>query len=255
VTRVGVSGAAGRMGKLVAETIAYATGFELTALYDPNAGGTSIAGIEVSETPEVMVDVDVDVVVEFTNPDVVMGNLRRWHTLGRHAVVGTSGFGEERLTELESFWETGAGNCLVVPNFSIGAVVMMRIAEIAAPHFDAAEVIEMHHDRKADAPSGTAIATAQRIAKVAAQRREVDSKELVAGARGADVDGVPVHSVRLPGLVAHQAVMLGGMGETLTIRHDTTDRQAFMPGVVLALRKVADLPAPVTVGLDPLLGL
>lgn len=254
MTRVGVSGAAGRMGKLVAETIAYATGFELTALFDPNAPGETIAGIEVSATPEVMLDTDV--IVEFTNPDVVMGNLRNWHTMSRHAVVGTSGFGEERLDEVDSFWKPGAGNCLIVPNFSIGAVVMMRLAEIAAPHFDAAEVIEMHHDRKADAPSGTAIATAGRIARAAGQqKREVTSKETVVGARGADVDGVPVHAVRLPGLVAHQAVMLGGMGETLTIRHDTTDRQAFMPGVVLAVRKVAELPMPVTVGLDALLGL
>ena len=253
MTRVGVSGAAGRMGKLVAETIQYATGFELTALYDPEAEGIEVAGLQVSTTPEVMIDADV--VVEFTNPDVVMENLRQWHGLQRHAVVGTSGFGEERLSDLESFWEVGAGNCLVVPNFSIGAVVMMRLAEIAAPHFDAAEVIEMHHDRKADAPSGTATATATRIANAAAQKREVDSKELVAGARGANVDGVPVHAVRLPGLVAHQAVMFGGMGETLTIRHDTTDRQAFMPGVVLAIRRVGDLPMPVTVGLDPLLGL
>ena len=254
MTRVGVSGAAGRMGKLVAETIAYATGFELTALYDPHADGGAIAGMEVSATPEVMLDADV--VVEFTNPDVVMDNLRTWHTMGRHAVVGTSGFGVERLSEVEGFWTSGPGNCRIVPNFSIGAVVMMRVAEIAAPHFDAAEVIEMHHDRKADAPSGTAISTAQRIARAAGeQKREVDSKELVAGARGADVDSVPVHAVRLPGLVAHQAVMFGGMGETLTIRHDTTDRQAFMPGVVLAVRKVSELPMSVTVGLDALLGL
>lgn len=133
---------------------------------------------------------------------------------------------------------------------------MMRLSELAAPHFDAAEVIEMHHDRKADAPSGTAIATAQRIAAAAeGQKREVDSKELIPGARGAVTDEVNVHAVRLPGLVAHQAVLFGGMGETLTIRHDTTDRQAFMPGVVLAVRKVADLPMPVTVGLDALLGL
>lgn len=254
MTRIGVSGAAGQMGTLVAETIAYATGFELTALFDPHAAGETIAGLEVSATPEVMVDADV--VVEFTIPDVVMGNLKTWHALGRHAVVGTSGFGEQRLQELDDLWTAGSGNCLVVPNFSIGAVVMMRLAEIAAPHFDAAEVIEMHHDRKVDAPSGTATATAGRIARVAGgQRREVASKELVPGARGADVDGVPVHAVRLPGLVAHQAVMFGGMGETLTIRHDTTDRQAFMPGVVLAVRRVGELPMPVTVGLDPLLGL
>ena len=145
---------------------------------------------------------------------------------------------------------------MIVPNFSIGAVVMMRLAEIAAPHFDAAEVIEMHHDRKADAPSGTALATAERIARAATgQRREVASKELVAGARGGLVEGVSVHAVRLPGLVAHQAVMLGGLGETLTLRHDTTNREAFMPGVVLAVRKVADLPMPVTYGLDALLGI
>jgi 4-hydroxy-tetrahydrodipicolinate reductase len=132
----------------------------------------------------------------------------------------------------------------------------MRLAEIAAPHFDAAEVIEMHHDRKADAPSGTALATAERIARAAgSQKREVESRELVAGARGAEVEGVPVHAVRLPGLVAHQAVMLGGLGEILTIRHDTTDREAFMPGVVLAVRKVGDLPMPVTVGLNVLLGI
>lgn len=254
MTRVGVSGAAGRMGTLVAETVAYATGFELAALYDPNGNGQTIAGLEVSATPEVMVDVDV--VVEFSVPDGVIENLERWHALGRHAVVGTSGFGEEQLKEVDSFWTEGAAKCLIVPNFSIGAVVMMRLAEIAAPHFDAAEVIEMHHDRKADAPSGTATATATRIARAAGgQRREVESKELVAGARGAEIDGVAVHAIRLPGLVAHQAVMLGGMGETLTIRHDTTDRQAFMPGVVLAIRKVGELPMPVTVGLDPLLGI
>ena len=254
MTRVGVSGAAGRMGRLVAETLAYATGFDLTAVYDPNGGDTQVAGMEVSTTPEVMLDADV--VVEFTNPDVVIDNLRTWHTMSRHAVVGTSGFNEERISEVEGFWREGPGNCLIVPNFSIGAVVMMRLSELAAPHFDAAEVIEMHHDRKADAPSGTAIATAARIAAAAGgQTREVDSKELLVGARGAVVDEVNVHAVRLPGLVAHQAVMFGGMGETLTIRHDTTDRQAFMPGVVLAVRKVAELPIRVSVGLDALLGL
>lgn len=254
MTRIGVSGAAGRMGRLVAETVAHATGYELTALYDPNGEGQVVAGVEVSATPEVMMDADV--VVEFTKPDAVMENLRRWHTMARHAVVGTSGFSEERLAEVESFWTDGSARCVIVPNFSIGAVVMMRLAEIAAPHFDAAEVIEMHHDRKADAPSGTATATAERIAAAGgSQKREVESKELVAGARGAVVDEVPVHAVRLPGLVAHQAVLFGGLGETLTIRHDTTDRQSFMPGVVLAIGKVAELPLPVTVGLDSLLGI
>ncbi len=143
---------------------------------------------------------DAEVVVDFTNPDVVMGNLRNWHAMGRHAVVGTPGFNEPRLAELDDLWSGGAGNCLIVPNFSIGAVVMMRLAEIAAPHFDAAEIIEMHHDRKVDAPSGTAIATARRIAAAShRQKREVRAKELIAGARGAEVDEVNVHAVRLPG--------------------------------------------------------
>ena len=127
MTKVGVSGAGGRMGRLTAETIAYATGFELTAVFDPGAAGQEVGGIAVSTTPEVMLDADV--VVEFTNPAVVMDNLHRWHTMGRHAVVGTSGFGEERLAEVEGFWTEGSGNCLIVPNFSIGAVVMMRLAE------------------------------------------------------------------------------------------------------------------------------
>jgi 4-hydroxy-tetrahydrodipicolinate reductase len=170
-------------------------------------------------------------------------------------VVGTSGFDEARLAHVEQAWGNGPPNCLIVPNFSIGAVVMMRLAEIAAPHFAAAEIIELHHDRKADAPSGTALATARRVAAQKEQHRDVESVEMVPGARGADVDTVPVHSVRLPGYVAHQEVVFGGMGETLSIRHDTTDRQAFMPGVVLAVRSVAGLEMPVTVGLEPLLGI
>jgi 4-hydroxy-tetrahydrodipicolinate reductase len=132
---------------------------------------------------------------------------------------------------------------------------MMRLAELAAPHFRAAEIIELHHDRKADAPSGTAVATAGRIAAAAEQQRDVESTELIAGARGAEVAGVPIHAVRLSGLVAHQEVLLGGEGETLSIRHDTTDRAAFMPGVLLAVRRVAGLSEPVTVGLEPLLGI
>ncbi len=143
---------------------------------------------------------------------------------------------------------------MVAPNFSIGAVLMMYFAEKAAPHFSAAEVVELHHDRKADAPSGTALATAARIGGAAAQRRAAESEELVPGARGAAVDEVRVHAVRLPGLLAHQEVILGGEGQILTIRHDTTDRASFIPGVLLAVRQVADRPG-VTVGLEGLLGL
>ena len=253
MTIVAVSGAAGRMGRLVVAAIADDPLLDLGALYDPGGAGEVIADESVGADPDALTGADV--VVEFTRPDVVMENLRRWRSLGIHAVVGTSGFDEARLGEVREDWGSGPPNCLIVPNFSIGAVVMMRLAELAAPHFRAAEVIELHHDRKADAPSGTAVATAGRIAASAQQHRHVQSTELIAGARGATVSGVPVHAVRLPGLVAHQEVLLGGEGETLTIRHDTTDRAAFMPGVVLAVRSVAELPDPVTVGLETLLGI
>jgi 4-hydroxy-tetrahydrodipicolinate reductase len=251
MTTVAVSGAAGRMGRLVVATIAADPELELGPLYDPAASGEG-GEIERADPNAVA---DADVVVEFTRPDVVMENLRRWRDLGIHAVVGTSGFDEARLTEVRETWGSGPPNCLIVPNFSIGAVVMMRLAELAAPHFRAAEIIELHHDRKADAPSGTAVATAGRIAAAAEQQRDVESTELIAGARGAEVAGVPIHAVRLSGLVAHQEVLLGGEGETLSIRHDTTDRAAFMPGVLLAVRRVAGLSEPVTVGLEPLLGI
>ncbi len=171
-------------------------------------------------------------------------------------MVGTSGFDAARVSELRAFWGEGPPNCLVAPNFSIGAVTMMRLSEIAAPHFSAAEVIELHHDHKADAPSGTALETAHKIARAAPEQdRAVESSELVEGTRGGTIDDVRVHSVRLPGLVAHQEVIFGGPGETLSIRHDTTDRAAFMPGVLLGIRSVAHLEEPVTVGLEAILGL
>jgi len=252
--RVAVSGAAGRMGRLVCETVAAAPDLDLVAGYDPGAGGAAVAGIEV--TADVDAVAGADVVVEFTEPDVVMPNLGTWRDLGVHAVVGTSGFDGERLAGLREKWGSGPPRCLIVPNFSVGAVLMMRFAEMAAPHFAAAEVIELHHDRKVDAPSGTALATAGRMAAAGGrQERRVESAELVAGARGADAAGVRVHAVRLPGLLAHQEVLLGSPGETLTIRHDTSDRIAFMPGVLLAIRSVTTLEDPVTVGLETLLDL
>lgn len=252
--RVAVSGAGGRMGRLVCETVTAADDLELAVAYDPLAPEGLVAGLPLTGVRDEIAGCEV--VVEFTHPDVVMGNLGTWNEMGVHAVVGTSGFDAGRLADLRSSWRHGPPNCLVVPNFSIGAVVMMRLAEIAARHFAAAEIIELHHDRKADAPSGTAMTTAERISSVIpAQRGEVESGELRPGARGASVSGVRVHSVRLPGLVAHQEVLLGNSGETLSIRHDTTDRAAFMPGVMLAVRNVADLADPVTVGLEPLLGI
>ena len=242
MNRVIVSGAAGSMGSLVCGAIEEHDNYELVGRYDP----------AVAELADPAVLADADVVVEFTNPDVVMANLRQWKERGWHVVVGTSGFTAERIAEAGSVFGSGPPNCLIVPNFSIGAVLAMRFAGEAAAHFAAAEIIELHHDGKADAPSGTAIATAGRIAVAGPQARKTESTELAPGARGASIDGVPVHSVRLPGLVAHQEVILGGLGETLTIRHDTTDRQAFIPGVLLSIRRVHEFPG-VTVGLDLLL--
>jgi 4-hydroxy-tetrahydrodipicolinate reductase len=240
---VGVSGAAGRMGSLVAEAIAAADDLDLGPLYDPgHAGG------DLTDDPDAMEAADV--VVEFSVPDVVFDNLDRWRSHGLHAVVGTSGFDEARIADVEGRWGSGPPNCLIVPNFAVGAIVAMRLAEIAAPFFAAGEVIELHHDRKADAPSGTAMTTAERIAAAAEQRRHTESAELVPGARGADVAGVPVHAVRLPGIVADQIILFGNSGETLSIRHTSTDRSVFIPGVMAAIRRVPTLERPVTVGLE-----
>ncbi len=251
--RVGVSGAGGRMGTLVCEAVAAQPDLELTGTYDPFHASDSVAGLVIGGEPDVLADCDV--VVEFTNPDVVVDNLEQWRSFGCHVVFGTSGFTAGRIDEVRESWGSGPPNCLIVPNFSIGAVLMMRFAELAASHFAAAEVIELHHDRKADAPSGTAIATADRIASAHGhQTRAVESTQTVAGARGGDVSGVPVHSIRLPGLLAHQEVLFGNPGEVLTIRHDSTDRVSFLPGVLLAVRNVG-AGTGVAVGLGGLLGL
>lgn len=251
---VAISGAGGRMGQMVAAAVDAEEDLHLGHLYDPHHAGVAVAGRNVSSDPDLVADSDV--VVEFTNPDVVMDNLDMWRDMGVHAVVGTSGFSDARLDAVRAGWATAQTNCLIVPNFALGAVLMMRFAELAAPHFPAAEVIELHHDRKADAPSGTALATAARIgAAQPNQRRAVQAHDLVEGASGAKVDGVAVHSVRLPGIVANQEVIFGGPGQTLTIRHDTTDRTAFAPGVLLGVRRVGRLSERVTVGLDALLDL
>jgi 4-hydroxy-tetrahydrodipicolinate reductase len=251
--KVGVSGASGQMGGLTATTILDQDDMHLIALFDDHTSG-NIGGLSISRDRDALDGCDV--IVEFSRPDVVMENLEQWRQFGANVVVGTSGFDAERLDELERLWGNGPGNCLVVPNFSIGAVMMMKMSEMAARYFPVAEIVEMHHDRKADAPSGTAIATARRIAAEApGQHRRVDSTELVEHSLGGTVDGVRVHSVRLPGLLAHQRVLFGGSGEILTISHDTTDRTSFMPGVLLAVRSVSSQQEPLAVGLEPLLGL
>jgi len=244
--KVGVLGAKGRMGSQVCSTVEQASDLTLTAQVDVGDSLDQLAG--------------ADVVVDFTHPSAVLGNLRWCLEHGLDTVVGTSGFDEARLGEVAGWLEDRpAARVLIVPNFSVGAVLMMRFAELAAPFFESAEVIEMHHAGKVDAPSGTASRTASMIsaARAAAGSGPMPDATVTAadGARGSEVGGVRVHSVRLAGLVAHQEVMLGGHGEILTIRHDSLDRSSFMPGVLVAVRGIGGLPAGLTVGLDGLLGL
>ena len=240
--RVAVVGAAGRMGTAVCEAVREADGLELLATVDLG-------------DPLELVD-DADVVVDFTSPEVVMRTLRHCIPRGVHVVVGTSGFDEKRLAEVaEMLSEHPQVGVLVAPNFSIGAVLMMRFAAVAAPFFESVEIVELHHPNKVDAPSGTAVRTAELVAQARAGKPSPDATTTALdGARGASVNGVSVHSVRMRGLIAHQEVLLGGVGETLTIRHDSLDRASFMPGVVLGVRQVGDHPG-LTVGLDTFLGL
>ena len=200
-----------------------------------------------------------EVVVDFTHPDAVMGNLEWAISHGIHPVVGTTGFNADRLDQVRGWLAANPGtNCLIAPNFGIAAVLMMHFAQQAARYFDSAEIIELHHPKKADAPSGTARRTAELMAEARAKAGcgpmpDATSEELD-GARGADVDGIHVHSVRLAGLIAHQEVLLGLDGETLTIRHDTMNRASFTPGVLLGVRRVGELPG-LTIGLEHLLDL
>jgi 4-hydroxy-tetrahydrodipicolinate reductase len=244
--KVGVLGAKGRMGSQVCSTVESAGDLELATQVDVGDSRESLA--------------DVDVVVDFTHPAAVMDNLHWCIGRGLAAVVGTSGIGDDRLAQVTGWLEDQPGSrALVVPNFSVGAVLMMRFAAIAAPFFESAEVIELHHAGKADAPSGTAGRTAAMISSARSESGAGPMPDATAsaaeGARGAEVAGVHVHSVRLAGLVAHQEVLLGGHGEVLTIRHDSLDRASFMPGVLLAIRGIGSLPPGLTVGLDGLLGL
>lgn len=250
--KVGISGASGRMGGLAATTISDAGDLHLIALYDRHTAG-NIAGLAISQDPSSLDGCDV--VVEFSRPDAVMEHIAIWRSFGANVVAGTSGFDAARLEDLGELWGSGPANCLVVPNFSIGAVLMMKMAEMAAQHMPVAEIVEMHHDSKADAPSGTAIATAEAIhaATRSSDARLVESDERIGGALGAEVGRVRIHSVRLPGLVAHQDVIFGGEGETLRISHDTSDRASFMPGLLLAVRSIPTQKETLAVGLERLL--
>jgi 4-hydroxy-tetrahydrodipicolinate reductase len=243
--RVGVLGAKGKVGATMVAAVEDADDLTLSAAVDQ---GDPLA---------MFVDNNTDVVIDFTHPDVVMDNLKFLIDNSIHVVVGTTGFTDDRLAQVEAWLadkpETAV---LIAPNFAIGAVLSMRFAQEAARFFESVEVVELHHPNKADAPSGTAVRTAKLIAearKGLPSNPDATSSSLP-GARGADVDGVPVHSVRLAGLVAHQEVLLGTQGETLTIRHDSIDRTSFVPGVLLAVRHVQERPG-LTVGIEPLLSL
>jgi 4-hydroxy-tetrahydrodipicolinate reductase len=259
--RVGVFGAGGRMGSTVCRAVEADPDLELVGAIDPYHSGLDLrhatgvdSDVHIDPDPSALPDVGVEVVVDFTTLDACRVNLAWAAEQGVHAVVGTTGFTGDDYDRVRSAFTHS--NCVIAPNFAIGAVLMMRFAELAAPWFESAEIIELHHDQKADAPSGTAVLTAQRMAAASADwGDDPTSKEVLAGARGASgAGGIPVHSVRLRGLVAHQEVLLGTTGQSLTVRHDSYDRSSFMPGVLLAVKQVAHRPG-LTIGLDALLGL
>ena len=262
--RVGVIGARGRMGQAVCRAVADAPDLALVAAIDRSGVGQHIGrvigrpdlDVPISDELDRLLEAKVEVAVDFTHPEVVMDDVRWCIAHAIHVVVGTTGVSPADLDEIQTLLEDeGAeSNAIVAANFAIGAVLMQRFAAMAARHFPAAEVIELHHDGKADAPSGTSIATARRIAEAAGASERPAGAESVEGVRGGAVEGVRVHSVRLPGLVAHQEVIFGGEGQTLTIRHDSTDRGSFMPGVLLAVRAISTRPGLVR-GLEPLLDL
>lgn len=245
--RVGVVGAAGKVGEQICIGVEDAGDLEL------------VAKVDLGDDLSALTDADAEVIVDFTHPDAVMATLQYCIENGIHCVVGTTGFTEDRLAQLHAWLEPRPEvGVLIAPNFAIGAVLMMHFAKIAAKYYETAEVIELHHPTKADAPSGTAGRTA---ALIATERRAAGLDEMpdatstgIDGARGADVEGVRVHSVRMRGLIAHQEVMFGTTGEVLTIRHDSMERSSFVPGVLLGVREIASHPG-LTVGIEALMGL
>jgi 4-hydroxy-tetrahydrodipicolinate reductase len=250
--KVGVFGAAGRMGATVCASVAADPELELVAAVDPPRAGADVSGLVVAAEPDALSAAGAEVAVDFTQLEAARANLRWCADHGVHAVVGTTGFDDSDYHDLEASFTKS--NCIIAPNFAVGAVLMMRFAELASPWFDTAEIIELHHDQKVDAPSGTAMMTARRMAAASPHWGEDATTKVVAeGARGGEGPaGIRVHAVRMRGMVAHQEVLLGTTGQTLSIRHDTYDRTSFIPGVLLAIKAVADRPG-LTVGLDELL--
>lgn len=250
------------MGQVVCQTVVAEEGMDLVAAVDPYTAGRSLAdvagveedGLMMAADNQALVDATCEIVVDFTQLDAARANLAFYAANGIHAVIGTSGFTVADHDQIAG--QFTRSNCLIAPNFAIGAVLMIRFAEMAAPYFDTAEIIELHHDGKVDAPSGTAVSTAERMAAANSEwGADPTETETIPGARGAvGPAGIPVHSVRMRGMTAHQEVLLGTTGQTLSLRHDSLDRSSFMPGVVLAVRRIASYPG-LTVGLDGLLDL
>ncbi len=257
--KVLVSGASGRVGREVIKTILNDEELELTGAVDKmnigkDAGalvGLEPAGIIISDDlAETVKNSQVQVMVDFTTPATVLNNIRTALSLGVHIVVGTTGLTSENLKEVSTLCTNNNVNALIAPNFAIGALLMMRFAAMAAKYFPQVEIIELHHDQKLDAPSGTSIKTAEMILMGRGeQANNVIGEEKIKGVRGGEMGGIHLHSIRLPGLIAHQEVIFGGEGQTLTIRHDSLSRESFMPGVTLAIKTVQQKPG-LTYGLD-----
>ena len=244
--KVAVSGALGRLGNVIAKGVSQAGDMQLNGVYSPSHVERVVEGVQVEDSVE---NINAHVVVECTHPNVVMANLRKWHAKGVHVVVGTSGFTKERIEEVKSFWGENDPGCLIVPNFSIGAVLMMRFAEIASAYFDSAEIIERHENTKPDAPSGTALATVMRMSKHRKPAEEIKSDEIIKGARGGLVSGVRVHSLRMKGLLSDQEVAFSNLGETFSLVHRSTSYESFANGALVAIRYVQTIKG-VAIGLD-----
>jgi len=262
VIRVGVIGAAGKMGRTVLTAVEDDPTLDLVAAVDRTSAGEPVGSLvgrpeltlQVEAELSALLDAKVDVAVDFTHPEAVMDNIRWGIGEGMNMVVGTTGISEADLHEIRTSIEGTGSHVFIAPNFALGAVLAEHFAKEASRYFPAVEIIELHHDQKADAPSGTAAHTAKLIQGSRSEAYHGPYKESVQGVRGGDFDGIRVHSVRLPGLVAHEEIIFGAPGQTLTIRHDSMDRISFMPGVLMAIKAVADLPG-LSVGLDSLLDL
>lgn len=249
--KVVVCGAGGRMGREVCRAVIADPELDLYGACDSSLSfaGEKVGHIMISASLSEELVKEPDVVVDFTLPSSVKENIKAAADSGSHCVVGTTGLSQDDLTELAVYIKTKKVNVLVAPNFAIGAVLMMELSKTAAKYLGSCEIIELHHDMKTDAPSGTALKTAEGLPTESSGRLRPGEKETLEGARGGFVNGIHVHSVRLPGLVAHQEVIFGGLGQTLTIRHDSIDRTSFMPGVVLAIKNIGDYPG-LTYGLE-----